>query len=177
MYPKNICFIQKLFNASKKYLMYPKNIWWFQKIFQSINSNTCNAKIQRDMTGILLASESSTTCAVVVVTRSRRRGEELARVTIMAMAGGWLTQDQEQEWLLDMQSRSCDHTTLDTRLISCGHHLSPVWAVTVLPCYTRVSADTEQVWRRRRGRICCWEISNIYYLLSRSIIQNVFAIL
>ena len=37
---------------------------------------------------------------------------------------GWgLTNtEQEQEWLRDMQSRSCDHTTLDTRLISCGHH-------------------------------------------------------
>ena len=40
------------------------------------------------MTGILLASESSTTCAVVAVTRSRRRGEEVARVTILTMAGG-----------------------------------------------------------------------------------------
>ena len=53
----------------------------------SVVSNTCK-DIQGDMTGTLLASESSTTCAVVVVTRSRRRGEELARVTILAMAGG-----------------------------------------------------------------------------------------
>ena len=86
-----------------------------------------------------LASESSTTCAVVVVTRSRRRGEELARVTILPMAGGWLTPEQEQEWLRDMQSRSCDRTTLDTRLISCGHHRIGLGSG-LLPCYraTRV---------------------------------------
>ena len=53
----------------------------------SVVSNTCK-DIQGDMTWTLLASESSTICAVVVVTRSRRRGEELARVTILAMAGG-----------------------------------------------------------------------------------------